>query len=657
MTETSCQYALPVDTMVQEYRIIKTLGIGSFGIVYAAENKYFSEIVALKEFLPSGMACRKEMAHHVIPLSSENEQAFQWMRRKFLQEAKTLRELGSPDQHPNIVRVRQFIEANDTAYMVMDFEKGQSLSKILQERETLKEDELRGILDALLDGLAHLHEANIWHRDIKPSNILIRPDGSPVLIDFGAARKDVAKETKSIMVFFSPAYAAPEQIHAMGDQGPWTDIYGLGATLYKAVTGVVPTNAAKRLQNEAYIPAATAAKGAYKPAFLMAIDAALDLLPRNRPQSVVQWKNLFDEQIVAQQEDEKTLPLQIEAPKKRKKNSALFLAIAIAMALGVGNWWIWFYHPDAPRKSATELKKELPRIRAPLNSGSAPAPQAQTLKRLPVDAQPYVNSLGMQFQSIRPGNFMMGSPPDEPGRLNDETRHRVTLTQLYYVQNTEVTAGQFKQFVQSTAYSTEAEKGGGCWISGNGTGWKQKQGTSWENPGSIHTGDDLPVVCVTWNDARAFARWLSEKEGRTYRLPTEAEWEYAGRAGTSTPFSTGRCLSTEEADYSRPGSYYQLCAAVFKDQRNDLVKAGMLAPNPWKLHNIHGNVSEWCLDWYGPYPSKSITDPRGPASGSERVMRGGHWQTDAAGCRCARRWRFPPNLASDAVGFRLVVVP
>jgi formylglycine-generating enzyme required for sulfatase activity/predicted Ser/Thr protein kinase len=654
MTVTDCQYALPVGAMVQEYRIIKTLGIGSFGIVYAAENKYFSETVALKEFLPSGVACRKEGAHRVFPLSSENEQAFQWMRRKFLQEAKTLRELGRPDQHPNIVRVRQFIEANDTAYMVMDFEKGKPLSRIIEEQETLKEADLRGVLDALLDGLAHLHAANIWHRDIKPSNILIRPDGSPVLIDFGAARKDVSRETKSFMVFFSPAYAAPEQIYAMGTQGPWTDIYGLGATLYKAVTGVVPTNAAKRLQNENYISAVEAAKGTYQPAFLKAIDAALNLLPKYRPQSVAEWKDLFDAPIETPEDDEETLPVPTELPKKKVKHQALWAGAAIMLALVVVNWWFWFYRPKTLPKSAAEPNKDRALIGAQLNQATPPA---RMPAQPPAGVQPFVNSLGMQFQYIRPGNFMMGSPPGEPGRLNDETRHRVNLTRPYYIQTTEVTAGQFKQFVQSTTYLTEAEKSGGCWITGNGGGWKQSQGTSWKSPGSTTVGDDLPVVCVTWNDARAFARWLSEKEGRKYRLPTEAEWEYAARAGTSTPFSTGRCLSTGEANYGRVGPQYQMCATAFKDRRNDLVEAGMLAPNPWKLHNIYGNVSEWCLDWYGPYPSKSINNPRGPASGTERVMRGGHWQTDAAGCRCARRWRFPPNLASDVVGFRLMVVP
>ncbi|MGD9010512.1 MAG: SUMF1/EgtB/PvdO family nonheme iron enzyme [Desulfobacteraceae bacterium] len=277
-------------------------------------------------------------------------------------------------------------------------------------------------------------------------------------------------------------------------------------------------------------------------------------------------------------------------------------------------------------------------------------------KRIKLD-DAITNSLGMRFVRIRPGSFVMGSPTSEAGRSTDEIQHPVRLTQPYFMQSTEVTVGQFKQFVQSTGYKTEAEKGGGCWTAGDGRRWTRKPGTSWQKPGLVGIEDDLPAICVTWNDATAFARWLSRKERRTYRLPTEAEWEYAGRAGISTPFSTGRCLSTDEANYGKIGYAYQKCTTVFRKKRGRPIKVGLLPPNPWKLHNIHGNVSEWCQDWYGPYPSGNATNPKGPNSGSERVMRGGHWQTDAAGCRSARRWRFPPNLASDVVGFRLAMVP
>ena len=267
------------------------------------------------------------------------------------------------------------------------------------------------------------------------------------------------------------------------------------------------------------------------------------------------------------------------------------------------------------------------------------------------------NSLGMRFIRIRPGTFMMGSSSDEPGRSNDETRHRVKLTRRFYIQSTEVTVAQFKQFVQSTGYKTESEKGGGCWITGSAQGWTQKPDASWKKPGLLKIDNALPVLCVTWNDASAFAKWLSRKERLTYRLPTESEWEYACRAGITTPFSSGGCLSTDAANYGKPGYPYQQCKSDFRKNHGRPTKVGRSAPNPWKLHNMHGNVSEWCQDWYGPYPSENAVNPEGPQAGSERVMRGGHWQADAAGCRSAKRRRFPPNLASDVVGFRLVMVP
>jgi formylglycine-generating enzyme required for sulfatase activity len=277
--------------------------------------------------------------------------------------------------------------------------------------------------------------------------------------------------------------------------------------------------------------------------------------------------------------------------------------------------------------------------------------------RLPKEKEMLVNSLDMHFIRIRPGNFMMGSPETEPGRSSDEILHRVTLTRHFFMQQTEVTVRQFKRFVHATGYRTEAEKSGGCWITSSGNRWRQKSGTSWQRPRTGPLDEDLPVVCVTWNDAAAFARWLSKKEHRIYRLPTEAQWEYAGRAGTSTSFSTGRCLSTNAANYAKIDRKYRDCTVVFNETRRRPIKAGLLLPNPWKLYNMHGNVSEWCLDWYGFYPSDSATDPTGPSTGNERVMRGGHWQASAAECRLAKRRRFPPGIASDVVGFRLVMLP
>jgi formylglycine-generating enzyme required for sulfatase activity len=297
------------------------------------------------------------------------------------------------------------------------------------------------------------------------------------------------------------------------------------------------------------------------------------------------------------------------------------------------------------------------------------------LSRRPEDL---TNSLGMKFVHIKPGSFMMGSPENEPGRMSDETQHPVKLAHRFYIQTTEVTVSQFKRFVEATGYKTKAEKKGGCWITAEGKGWKKKKGTSWRHPSTAknsgsQNADQLPVTCVTWNDARAFVDWLSRKEKKTYRLPTEAEWEYASRAGnrlpteaeweyasragTKTPFSSGPCLPTDQANYGGIDNQFRKCKSVFHNNRKRLIPVGSLAPNAWKLNNMHGNVMEWCRDRYGHYPEKFTTDPQGPASGSERVMRGGHWLAEARDCRSARRGHILPDIASDIVGFRLVIIP
>jgi serine/threonine protein kinase len=294
--------------MIQEYRIVKVLGVGRFGIVYSAENKYFDETVAIKEFLPTDLACRQE-GTSVVPLSSETEETYNWALDKFLEEAKILWDLSHPEPQKSIVRVLRFIEENGTAYMVMDYEEGEPLSRVLEQRGTLPEAELKTYLGPLLEGLERVHAASIWHRDIKPSNILIRPDGSPVLIDFGAARREVPGAERSVVSVFTVAYAAPEQVIATGSQGPWTDIYAFGSTLYRAVTGDKPANATKRLQGTVHTPAIVAAQGNYTPSFLAAIDAALELKFEDRPKSIAEWRELLESESapVDAQEDDATV--------------------------------------------------------------------------------------------------------------------------------------------------------------------------------------------------------------------------------------------------------------------------------------------------------------------------------------------------------------
>jgi len=241
------------------------------------------------------------------------------------------------------------------------------------------------------------------------------------------------------------------------------------------------------------------------------------------------------------------------------------------------------------------------------------------------DSKRFTNSIGQEFVWIEQGTFMMGSPENEPGRSSDEKQHQVTLTKGFYLQTTEVTQGQ----------------------------WKAVMGN---NPSYFkNCGDNCPVENVSWNDAQEFIKNLNQKEGKKiYRLPTEAEWEYAARAGTSTPFHTGRCLSTDQANYN---GNYPLEGCPKGKYREKTVPAASFAPSAWGLYDMSGNVWEWCQDWYGHYPAGSVTNPEGSSTGSSRILRGGSWLLNAVCCRSADRFSFAPGSWYGSLGFRLVLSP
>jgi Serine/threonine protein kinase len=204
------------------YRIEKILGQGGFGITYLAHDFNLDRQVAIKEYLPIELAVR-EGDFSIHPVSEDHGEKFRWGRDRFITEARTLAKF----KHPNIVHVLNVFEANNTAYMVMEYEQGESLQDILSRRKTLEEAELINILIPVLGGLQKVHEAGFIHRDIKPANIFIRMDGSPVLLDFGSARQALGIATQTLTSLVSPGYAPYEQYYSKSDQqGPWTDIYG-----------------------------------------------------------------------------------------------------------------------------------------------------------------------------------------------------------------------------------------------------------------------------------------------------------------------------------------------------------------------------------------------------------------------------------------------
>ncbi|MDY6905829.1 MAG: SUMF1/EgtB/PvdO family nonheme iron enzyme [Thermodesulfobacteriota bacterium] len=262
--------------------------------------------------------------------------------------------------------------------------------------------------------------------------------------------------------------------------------------------------------------------------------------------------------------------------------------------------------------------------------------------------QSFTNDLGMKFVWISPGTFTMGSPSSESGRDGDEKQHKVTLTKGFYMQTTEVTIGQWRAFIRETGYRTEAETGGGAYIY-TGKQWENKAGTFWDNPGFSQT-ESHPVTCVSWNDVQKYIDWLNRKDNKTYRLPTEAEWEYACRAGSTTAFANGGIQKTDckyDPNLDKMGWY---CG----NAGGKTHAVAQKQPNAWELYDMHGNVCEWCSDWYGDFPSGLVTDPDGSSSGSLRVIRGGSWDNIAQYCRSAiRSWDFP-GYRDNYLGFRLV---
>lgn len=284
--------ALSAGSRIDRYEIETIIGHGGFGISYRAIDTRSSARVVLKEFLPSELATREADAS-VYPLSDSHAENFRWGLERFVDEATLLANF----RHPNIVHVHRAFEGNGTAYMVMDYAPGESLAKILARQGTIAGAALVSMTLALLDGLEMVHDAGYIHRDIKPSNILLRDTGDPVLLDFGSARQALKGKTRTLTALVSAGYAPLEQYFSRSDlQGPWTDIYGLGATLYHAISGAAPLDAVERSRGvlgstrDILPPAAEVARGPYPPALLAAVDHALRMEDRDRPRSISQWR-------------------------------------------------------------------------------------------------------------------------------------------------------------------------------------------------------------------------------------------------------------------------------------------------------------------------------------------------------------------------------
>ena len=264
----------------------------------------------------------------------------------------------------------------------------------------------------------------------------------------------------------------------------------------------------------------------------------------------------------------------------------------------------------------------------------------------------FTNSVAMRFVLIPPGKFKMGSADSaaevrakcigvtaNPDWAEDEhPAHKVELSRAFYMSIYEVTGKQLESVAPRPAETKE-----------------EKTANSRRRRGDSRAKSPVPALNVWWDEAVTFCEELSKREDRTYRLPTEAEWEYACRAGTTAPFSFGETIYTNQVNYDGSFAYGDKGEAAPRKARRGPSPVGLFPPNPWGLHDMHGNVWEWCSDWYGKYSDKSQKDPIGPSSGTGRVVRGGCWYNSPAVCRSAKRSSNAPCGSVNSVGFRVVV--
>lgn len=348
---------LPPGTSLQRYEILSVLGQGGFGITYRARDTQLNRDVAIKEYLPSALAVR-DGATLVLPRSTQMAGEFALGRQRFLDEGRTL---ASLQRAPSIVRVFDFIEANGTAYIVMELVPGITLEERLSHGRTLSPAEIDRILGPLLDGLAQVHAIDFLHRDIKPANILLDESGSPTLIDFGAARAAIAGQTLAATAVFTPGYAAAEQFTA-ARQGPWTDIYGLSATLYNAITGAPPPSAFDRMLDETYEPLARRMPAGFAPGLLIGIDAGLAVRASDRPQSIAGWRPILSQAgppgtqvTVKLAKPAETAPANTASapPAPARRPATLWIGLAAAaVALAAGGVYLTAEKPAPPPQQA-----------------------------------------------------------------------------------------------------------------------------------------------------------------------------------------------------------------------------------------------------------------------------------------------------------------
>ena len=338
-------YALTPGTQRQEFVIERVLGAGGFALTYLARDESLDAWRAVKEYLPREWAVRREGA--VRPRTEQDAENYRWGLDRFLKEARILAQF---EHHHDIVSVYRVFEDLGTAYLVMEYVDGRSLKDLIASAGVLPDDAVRALLRSLTHGLAEVHGAGLLHRDIKPDNVMLRPNGMPVLIDFGSARQ-VTRGSRPLTEILTPGYAPIEQYSERGNQGPWTDIYALGAVAYVALSGRLPDTAPDRVRGDRLPPVADAARRSVHAGLAAAVDAALAVDEGNRPQTVLEWRAMLEDGPAARPRSRPVLEWKDAFGSRGGGTDDSPRAVAYSVGRGTG-CHVWLSHSSVSRHHA-----------------------------------------------------------------------------------------------------------------------------------------------------------------------------------------------------------------------------------------------------------------------------------------------------------------
>ena len=586
-----------------KYKIEATLGQGTFGITYLGTARLTlngglgaREIVtkvAIKEFFMREVNVRDRDGQTVEGSSSS---VFTNYRHRFRREAENLAKLD----HPNIIRVYDVFDENGTTYYSMEYVEGLTLDAYIQQHHPLPEADAIAILGRVCSALSFMHSQRMLHLDLKPKNIMCSTKGEVFLIDFGLSKQFGANgepESSTTIGAGTPGYAPIEQVKQIKDGTfPATlDIYALGATIYKTLTGQRPPEAPVIL-NEGF-PDGPLVQLHRSPSLIQVVARCMSPMRKDRYQTVADLLRAYPPLAA---EDEKT--------EIKEDTEATILNNNTGRQINLSHC------------TNKQCGKEIPSdAQFCPYCGTAVAKPGNSAAANKLDIT--VNGVTFTMVRVEGGTFTMGATAEQKGAFDEEKpAHRVTLSD-YYIGQTEVTQALWKAVMGETPTSDDDQ-----W-------WPE-----------VGLGDNYPAYYISDDDVLSFISKLNSLTGRTFRMPTEAEWEYAARGGNKSKgyrYSGGNTLDNV-------GWYWDN-----SDQTTHLV--AQKAANELGLYDMSGNVWEWCSDWYGTYSSSSQTNPTGPSKGSCRVLRGGSWGPSATYCRVASRGYNSPSIRYYNFGIRLAL--